>query len=120
MVDTRYPMGVATSGEVDGVLWWTRQLTGKPTVTRGYVEVDGRKMPCGHDHRKAERARSCARSLARALADAPRCPGPDASWSGVDQTALDDSEKVWRCDVCGAEGTADALNDPAAHKASRS
>lgn len=53
------------SGRTDaGVVWWTRQLTGKPHIFRGYVEVDGRKMPCGHDHRKSRTATKCARDLA--------------------------------------------------------
>ena len=32
-----------------------------------------------------------------------------SSFSGVDMTALDDPNKVWRCDACGAEGTHDDL-----------
>lgn len=37
----------------------------------------------------------------------------DCSRSGIDQTDLDDSEKVWRCDGCGETGTSAALD--AAH-----
>lgn len=54
-----------TSGREGTVTWWSRQLTGTPHVFRGYVEVDGQKMPCGHDHRKSLRSRECARRLAR-------------------------------------------------------
>lgn len=29
------------------------------------------------------------------------CPCDHLSWTGVDQMALNDPEKVWRCDGCG-------------------
>lgn len=29
------------------------------------------------------------------------CPHGEMSWSGVDQTPLDDPAKVWACDNCG-------------------
>ena len=35
---------------------------------------------------------------------------PDASYTGVDFTPLDDPNKLWRCDECGAVGTSAQLN----------
>jgi hypothetical protein len=43
------------------------------------------------------------------------CPGPDASWSGVDDAPFDNAAKVWRCDVCGAEGVAVYLSQQRNH-----
>lgn len=79
--DPRYPGGIATSGKVADVTWWSRQLTGAPHIVRGYIEVRGVKSWCGHNHRKGETARACAMKLATAEADRPDTPAIIASQS---------------------------------------
>jgi hypothetical protein len=40
------------------------------------------------------------------------CPHWQMSHSGVDQTSLDDSQKVWACDNCGKTGISAELDGP--------
>lgn len=54
----------------------------------------------------------------RALSDRLReqlqhdCPHGEMSWSGVDQTPLDDPAKGWACDNCGKALDADEVREP--------
>lgn len=85
----------ATSGRINGVLWFSRQLTGTPYVFRGYVDWGEGNQWCGHNHRKAVRARACARSLARSVSvpvTTPNCPNCGAQM-GVETGGF-------RCDPC--------------------
>jgi hypothetical protein len=86
--------------------WRPKALTGDRHAIEAEIE-----------HARAEAAE---RALADERAKVARltkqlqheCPHWQMSHSGVDQTSLDDAQKVWACDNCGKTGTSAALDGP--------